>query len=1176
LDLRCLVAAALLAGGGWLMARPVLAASPTPGTIIQNQATGSFVDTSNGSTKVIESNLVQVTVAEVAGITLVSTGVDGQPVNGNTIYFRFVIANVGNDPTQFFIPDSPSSILNGGTQNGPIQVVEYDADGAGSTAPVDLTANNIIVPLLSSGRATGTLLNGVAGTNNGSVPASGIITVRVPVLVTGGVGNSVSVTLGDTNGRPSTQNQPYIASLISLLPKDLYTVDNSGVTNGDTNGDPINGDTAGHRQEASATGSIAVVAPLAQLSISGTVFEDVNYSGGSGRTLSVAQSSAVSSGFAAIDPASFLENNIGAEGTRVELYIKDTVGLLGYKFVVSTTTDQDGRFAFTSGLAANTDYRIRVLPATVISSRSGGSTTGLVPVQTYRVDGSNASQSPSAVTNEVGGHLPTATGDAPAANDALVGVDQAFSTQSLVWANVKTPLVPDVLNPPAVTGIDFGLNFDTITNTNDLGQGSLRQFILNSNALTNGNLAQAGLTAGKETSIFMISDGAAHNGLASGLPNQLSSYGAAVITLASTLPTISDSNTSIDGATQTTNVGNTNTGTLGTGGTVGTDAIALPLFNRPEIEIDGGQGVVTATGTADEIKNLAANVHLKVSGANSLIQDNLVGMKADGSIITALDSSAYAIEAGSGTNITVRHNFVRVNDSGIRTDGSGSGLLIEFNEVDAPPSGQTNTFEGILLIGGGNGYTVRNNLVKNMRGAGTELSFGGVLTNTLLENNTYLRNGYLTPGGTTPSTEPIGIVVYGAGPGTQIILSKNIVTQSGGPGIVVMSSQGVTITRNSTFANGINGSGLGIELDPVSRDPNSYGAANGVTANNGIVSAALPNNDIDYPIMTSASLSSGTLTVKGFVGSVSTGSSTFANATLEFFIADNTPANQNGEAILGDLKSLPHGEGRTYLGTCSADVNGLFNCSFVNAGTLGLTDASNITATATDTAGNTSEFSAPPSVNNPNVLLVKRITAVNGSSTNGGVVLNTYDPDPTYPYDKNVIQSGLTPPSSDKWPNTTGATNSTFLLGARNGGTTKTGDEIEYTIYFLSAGSGAAKNVTICDRIPRYQTFVFDAFNSLPTAPNTGTAASPGNRGIAVFQGSSTNPDTIYSYTNIGDGDAARYYPPGSTLPSACTQPALAEDNGSIVVNLGDVPNATNPGTPKESYGFLRFRAKVK
>jgi uncharacterized repeat protein (TIGR01451 family) len=232
-----------------------------------------------------------------------------------------------------------------------------------------------------------------------------------------------------------------------------------------------------------------------------------------------------------------------------------------------------------------------------------------------------------------------------------------------------------------------------------------------------------------------------------------------------------------------------------------------------------------------------------------------------------------------------------------------------------------------------------------------------------------------------------------------------------------------------------------------------------------------------------------------------------------------------------------------------------------------------------NTAISTIKVSLPPA--NVQVLLVKRITAVNSSATNGSISLSTYDPEtdtnnPSYAYDKNITQAGLTPPSSINWPNTTGATSSTFLLGARNGGTTKTGDEIDYTIYFLSTGGASAKSVTICDRIPRYQAFVPDAFNSLTAAPNTGTAAAPGDRGIAVFQGSSTTADTTYGYTNIGDGDAARYYPPGSPLPSACTQPALAEDNGTIVVNLGEVLNATAPGTPKESYGFLRFRAKVK
>ncbi len=38
-------------------------------------------------------------------------------------------------------------------------------------------------------------------------------------------------------------------------------------------------------------------------------------------------------------------------------------------------------------------------------------------------------------------------------------------------------------NSGDVSGVDFGFNFDVIVNTNDAGQGTLRQFILNSNLL---------------------------------------------------------------------------------------------------------------------------------------------------------------------------------------------------------------------------------------------------------------------------------------------------------------------------------------------------------------------------------------------------------------------------------------------------------------------------------------------------------------------------------------------------------------------------------------------------------------------------------------------------------------------------------------------------------------------
>lgn len=207
-----------------------------------------------------------------------------------------------------------------------------------------------------------------------------------------------------------------------------------------------------------------------------------------------------------------------------------------------------------------------------------------------------------------------------------------------------------------------------------------------------------------------------------------------------------------------------------------------------------------------------------------------------------------------------------------------------------------------------------------------------------------------------------------------------------------------------------------------------------------------------------------------------------------------------------------------------------------------------------------------PVASDPNVLLVKRITRVNGETTNGSTNLDAYVDDPSYPYDDNTLDTPAPDPiDTDKWPTPI----SNYLKGATNGGKTRPEDEIEYTIYFLSAGDAEAVDVQICDRVPASQTYVPDAFNSVTSAPGGGPGA---NRGIIVeYNG------TALSYTNDAGDDTAQFYPPGSTLPAACDGiPAQSEDNGTIVVNLGDLPNATGPGAPADSYGLIRFRAKVK
>ncbi|MEH2325190.1 MAG: GEVED domain-containing protein [Nostoc sp.] len=263
---RSLLIGALLLGGSSLAGLSVFAASPTPGTVIENQATGSYIDESDNSTQTLVSDKVTVTVGEVTGITVTPANTPSA-ISGVVVNFDFTITNVGNDPTQFFIPDAPSAIT-GGTA-GTLKIVAYDSDGSGPAAAVDLTGNNITVP--ANGANTGTLLSAIASANNGSIPAGATIVVRVPVTVTATGGQTVSVTLGNTSGQPSNSNTPYILGANGTGSKDLYTVDNADGVSGESAGVPINGDATNHRQEASAIQTVTAVNPI---NISGTIYRD--------------------------------------------------------------------------------------------------------------------------------------------------------------------------------------------------------------------------------------------------------------------------------------------------------------------------------------------------------------------------------------------------------------------------------------------------------------------------------------------------------------------------------------------------------------------------------------------------------------------------------------------------------------------------------------------------------------------------------------------------------------------------------------------------------------------------------------------------------------------------------------------------------------------------------------
>jgi hypothetical protein len=1015
---------------------------------------------------------------------------------------------------------------------------------------------------LPQGNITGTLYRDLNTNNLYNSGTDTTLPANIAVNLKSSTGVIVATAYTDANGNYDFTNVPAGSNYtieVALTDTDIP----SGAT---ATANPTGANTTGIQTGITVTSGatlanqnfgFVVVPPV--VSISGTVFEDPNYGGGAGRNLATPTTSP-------------------RDSARVELYKNDGT------YIASTTTSGGGKYTFT-GIAAG-DYKVRVVNSTVTSSRPGY-VAGLLPVQTFRTDATTGTVTD--VTDHVGGEKPKEI-DAPANTTANL------STLDTATQEVQSLTVVKVGNT-AVAGIDFGYNFDTIVNTNNTGQGSLRQFITNSNTLTNAGLAQVGQTAGKEVSIFMIPDGAAHPGLRAGMASGINGTGgntnAAVISLAANF-SITDANTQLDATTQTTNVGDLNPGTVGTGGTVGVDGLPLSVISKPEVVLDlrlvptntnailvkGGNTVLKGfasygyrtTGNLGTLLKAAILIDAVVPDASrATITQLLGGTMADGSdpAVPTIDVG-YTLQTAGAANIT--NNYLAYNSDAItfeNTNGTSVNFIDNELAYNGPKNNNGSNASGIYAdqmetVEGTKNITLRGNLVRNStkpgyansQGQGIQISYSSLIT---LENNTFTDNNVYAINASASDTLIRKNIITGT-KNTGLGQGSGIVVYYGGPLNTGLRNH---ITQNSIYQN----TKLGIDHQ-----------ADGVTPNNGTIGAAQPNNGIDYPIVTSSLLNGNDLTVKGYVGNVATGSPTFANVTLEFFIADDD-GNNNGKVFSTDLATVskPHGEGKTYIGTCTANGNSLFDCTFTNVNNLMPSgqafNPKNITATATDAAGNTSEFSTVPIVNNPNVLLVKRITAINGStSTFGGDSLAGYIDELTNAYDDNTMtittQMLPTDPPKDtnNWP-----TLSSFMLGGINGGNIKPNDEIDYTIYFLSTGDADATNVLLCDRVPSNVTFVPTAFNGQATAPG---GLGTGDRGILFNQGTTTG-----SLSNIGDGDIGQYLAPGISIGSV--YPSLGNscgtnDNGAIVVNLGTVPKADGSGTPPNSYGFVRFRGRVK
>lgn len=204
-----------------------------------------------------------------------------------------------------------------------------------------------------------------------------------------------------------------------------------------------------------------------------------------------------------------------------------------------------------------------------------------------------------------------------------------------------------------------------------------------------------------------------------------------------------------------------------------------------------------------------------------------------------------------------------------------------------------------------------------------------------------------------------------------------------------------------------------------------------------------------------------------------------------------------------------------------------------------------------------SSVSLTATASNPDVILVKRITAINGNRTenpNDNTPLNTFVDD--------TVSARQDDDNHPNWLDN-------YLIGAINAGKIKPGDEIEYTVYFLNAGNSDGENLRICDRITPFQDFKLNAYGT-------------GND----LQLKLANNSEINLTSASDNNDRAQLISTTGTVPTNCNLKG-ANDNGTLLIDitgtgqtnqsdLTSIPGSTGKGTPDNSYGFFRFTTTVK
>jgi hypothetical protein len=381
------------------------------------------------------------------------------------------------------------------------------------------------------------------------------------------------------------------------------------------------------------------------------------------------------------------------------------------------------------------------------------------------------------------------------------------------------------------------------------------------------------------------------------------------------------------------------------GASANTNPFPGPLNGTLLIQLSATQLPISASNVTIRglvLSNAVDEIEINPGQSNVTIAGNYIGTDPAGTTATGSATGGFGIRIDGGSGHVIGgaapadRNLISGNrQGGIFANGTSTdNLTIQGNFIGSDATGTTALLTGIV---GGQGITVHspatnativNNLVSGNAGGGIEDdSSNGVVQGNLIgvqrDGSSALPNANF--GGLIlnyAGQGAGGIAVGGTGAGQANVIAKNA-----GFGIVVYSDNN-PILENSIYGN-------------TQKEISINAITGNVLANDNCDADTGPGNTFqNYPVLTSAVIANGNVTFSGTLNSLPND-----DFRIEFF--SNTSCNPSG-----------NGGGQTFLGSINVTTNGTCTTSFGPVSFAVPNGQSVFTATATNSANNTSEFSA--------------------------------------------------------------------------------------------------------------------------------------------------------------------------------------------------------------------------